>query len=149
MPKKKEKENNNKKQIILIIVSIIALIGTILFIIMTVKGKKEPEEFKIDGIDIIKNKEIVKDTKVDSLDITDQILYNKDGISTFNGVINNNTNEDFYVKNLYVVFTTNKEEEKLLILTDTTIKANDIRIIDVSFDKDMLDITKIDYIIEK
>lgn len=152
MPKKKEKETNtnDNKRIVLIVIAVIAFIGAIIFAIMTInKSNKKAEEFKIDGIDIIKNKDILKDTKVDTLDITNQVLYNKNDSSSFSAIINNNNDTDYYIKELYVVFNIGEEKKKILVTRDTTIKANDKKVIDISFDSDMLNVTKIDYMIEK
>ena len=97
MTKKNNKEINIKK-IILISIIVIAFIVSIVFIFLTVNTKKENKEFKINGIEVTKNKDILKDTKIEDLDITNQILYNRDNQSTFSAIIINNTENDCNIK---------------------------------------------------
>lgn len=150
MPKKKkeEKETNNKQKVLLI-VSIICIIGVILCVILILNNKNKTEEFKIDGLDIVEKEDLLKDTNVDTLLVTDQVLYKQEGTYKFSAIVNNKTDSDYYVKNLYVTFTVNNTEKKILVAKDTNIKANDIKTINISFDNVMKDVTKIEYSIEK
>ena len=122
---KNDKMTKNKKQIILITISVIAIIGTIIFGIKIIKDKPKNEEFKIDGIDIIKKDNLLKDTKVDSLDITNQVLYNINEMTTYSAIIENNTDSDFYVKELYINLNIGEEEKKILIVKNETVKSKD------------------------
>lgn len=146
---KKKTESTDKKRIILIAVAIIAFIGSIVFIILTINRDDKEEEFKIEGIDFTENENILKDTKVDTLDITNQILYNKNEISTFSAIIKNNNDTDYIIKELYAIFSINKETKKVLVAKNMTIKSQDEQIINISFDQDMLKTTKIEYELDK
>ena len=148
MPKKKT-ESIDKKRVILIAVAIIAFIGSIVFIILTINREDKQEEFKIEGIDFTKNENILKDTKVDTLDITNQILYNKNEVSTFSAIIKNNNNTDYTIKELYAIFSINKETQKVLVAKNMKIKSQDEQIINITFDQDMLKTTKIEYELAK
>lgn len=146
---KKKIESIDKKRIILIVVAIIAFIGSIVFIILTINRDDKEEEFKIEGIDFTENENILKDTKVDTLDITNQILYNRNEVSTFSAIIKNNNDTDYTIKELYAIFSINKETKKVLVAKNMTIKSQDEQIINISFDQDMLKTTKIEYELDK
>lgn len=150
-PKKNTKKelNIDYKKIILISIIVLAISGTITFLVLTFNNNEEKEEFKIEGIDIASNKDILKDTKVDTLEVTNQVLYNRDNMSNYSAIIKNDNTTDYNIKSLYVVFTVNDETIKMLATEDSTIKANNQKIINISFDKDILSTTKIEFIIEK
>ena len=137
---KKEQKINTKK-IILISIIIIAFIATTIFIILMVNSKENKKEFKIDGIEMTKNNDILKDVKVAELDITNQTLYRRGGESTFNAIIINNTGKDYYIKELYITF----DKKKVLLARNTTLKSGDKKPIEVTFDSNMLNINKIEY----
>lgn len=146
---KKNNEEINRKKILLLSIIVIAFIISIIFIVLTINKNNNKEEFKIEGIEVTKNKDIIKDTKVDILDITNQILYNRNKESIFSGIINNNTEKDLYIKELYIIFKNKQDDQKVLIVKDTTIKNNDKLPFEVSFDTNELNTTKIDYEIIK
>lgn len=150
-PKKNTKKelNIDYKKIILISIIVLAISGTITFLVLTFNNNEEKEEFKIEGIDIASNKDILKDTKVDTLEVTNQVLYNRDNMSNYSAIIKNDNTTDYNIKSLYVVFTVNDEIIKMLATEDSTIKANNQKIINISFDKDILSTTKIEFIMEK
>lgn len=150
-PKKNTKKelNIDYKKIILISIIVLAISGTITFLVLTFNNNEEKEEFKIEGIDIASNKDILKDTKVDTLEVTNQVLYNRDNMSNYSAIIKNDNTTDYNIKSLYVVFTVNDETIKMLATEDSTIKANNQKIINISFDKDILSTTKIEFIMEK
>ena len=150
MKKNTKKELNiDYKKIILISIIVLAISGTITFLVLTFNNNEEKEEFKIEGIDIASNKDILKDTKVDTLEVTNQVLYNRDNMSNYSAIIKNDNTTDYNIKRLYVVFTVNDETIKMLATEDSTIKANNQKIINISFDKDILSTTKIEFIMEK
>ena len=138
----------NLKTIILCVVSVFCIIGAILLIRITFKEKPAEEKYKINGIDVTENESILKDKKVSGLDITKQVLYNDNNITKFNGKIENNTNKDYEIKKLFVIFTNDNIKEKVLLMHDRTLKANDTFPINITFDKDMLNTTKIEYVLE-
>lgn len=149
MKNKKSENDVNYKNIILIVISVCAIFGTVLFIYLTLKDSKKDDEFKIEGIDITPNKDMLKDTKVDTLDITSQVLYNRNDMSIFNAIIVNNNDTDFNIKKLYALFTINGETKKILLTENSVVKAKDKKAINLSFDTDMLSTTKIEYVLEK
>ena len=142
------KKELDKKSIILISVSVLCIVGAILLIILTFNPKKDKSKFKIEGIDITKNEDILKDTKVKNLDVTSQILYNSNNTTVFSATIKNNTEKDYYIGKLYAIFTINSKEEKILLINNTTIKENGVFPINVTFDRDMLSTTNIQYVLE-
>lgn len=150
-PKKNTKKelNIDYKKIILISIIVLAISGTITFLVLTFNNNEEKKEFKIEGIDIASNKDILKDTKVDTLEVTNQVLYNRDNMSNYSAIIKNDNTTDYNIKSLYVVFTVNDETIKMLATEDSTIKANNQKNINISFDKDILSTTKIEFIMEK
>lgn len=132
-----------KNKILIAVSSLIILLSIIAIIFIIKDSKKEPEEFKIDSLDVLDDKELLKDTKYDTLDITNQVLSTRNNISTYNAILENNTESDYKIDSLYVVFTTDKEEIESLALSDTLVKANQSVVINISFDKDISKTTKI------
>ena len=108
----------DKKKII-VIVSLIAIIAaSIITNIYILSNQEKDNEFKIDGITSTENKDILKDTKVGNLDITNITLFNNNGTSVYKAKISNNTNKDININKLYVVFSENEKENKKLALSN-------------------------------
>jgi len=138
----------DKKKIILIICLIVIILASIITNIYLLKNNKEDNELKIDGITTTQNEEILKDTKVDKLDITNVSLLNKDGTSIYKAKVSNNTNEDIKIEKLYVIFYENKTEKKIIGLINITIKANSNTFINISSPDDLTKSTDIKYVLE-
>ena len=142
------KKEINKKTIILVIVSILCIIGSIFLIKLTLKPKETKENFEIEGIDVTKNEDILKDTTIGEFDITKQVLYNSEGVSLFSAIVENNTEKDLKITRLYGIFTINEQEEKLILLDDIEIKKGTTFPINITFDRDVLNTTNIEYVLE-
>ena len=142
------KKEINKKTIILVIVSILCVVGSIFLIKLTLKPKEKEEKFEIEGIEITQNEDLLKDTKVGDFDITNQVLYNTDGVSLFSAIVENNTEKDMKIARLYAIFTINEQEEKLVLLDDIEIKQGTTFPINITFDRDVLNTTNIEYVLE-
>ena len=136
----------NKKKL-LAIGSITVIITSIITIVIMITQNKE-EEFTIEGISLPKNKEILKENSIENLKITDISLLTRDGISTYTATISNNTEEDIKIKTLYVIFYEKEQEYKAIALYDTKIQATKEKYIDITSEKDLSNITKIDYVLE-
>jgi hypothetical protein len=134
------------KKKLLVIIAIITIAIAIGVIIIN-KDNKE-EEFKIDGIDLPTNKEILKDANVDNLKITNISLLTRDGISTYKATILNNTENDIKINILYIIFYENEIEHKAVALYDTEIQTKGEKYINITSDKDLSNITKIEYVLE-
>ena len=142
------KKELNIKTIILIVASILCLVGAYFLIRLTFKQKENDDKFQIDGIEVTKNEELLKDAKADELDITNQFLYNSNDVSVFSATIKNNTENDITIKRLYAVFTINESKEKMVLLVDRKIKTQTAIPISITFDRDVLNTTKIEYVLE-
>lgn len=138
----------DKKKIILIICLIVIILASIITNIYFLKDNKETNELTIDGITTTQNKEILKDTKVDKLDITNISLLNKNGTSVFKAKVSNNTNEDIKIKRLYIIFYENEKENKMPGLINVIIKANSNTFINISSPNDLTKSTDIKYVLE-
>ena len=136
-----------KKNKIILIVSIIVIIGSITLSVLTLT-KKEEEPFTIEGINLPENKEILKDAKVDELDIIDVSLITREDISSYKATVANNTDKDITINNLYVVFHQDEEEIKILALKNATIKSKTSTFISIASEIDLSKATKIEYVIE-
>ena len=134
------------KKKLLVIIAIITIAIAIGVIIIN-KDNKE-EDFKIDGIDLPTNKEILKDANVDNLKITNISLLTRDGISTYKATILNNTENDIKINILYIIFYENEIEHKAVALYDTEIQTKGEKYINITSDKDLSNITKIEYVLE-
>ena len=137
----------NKKKI-LMISSIVVIIISIIAIIIIMFNKNKEEKFIIDGISLPQNKEVLKEGFVENLKISDVSLLTRDGISTYKAMISNDTEEDIDIKNLYVVFYEKNIEYKAIALYDTQIQAKKGKYIDITSDKELSNVTKIEYVLE-
>ena len=138
----------DKKKIIVIISLVVIILASIITNIYILSNKEKEEGFKIDGITETQNKEILKDTKVNNLDITNVSLLNNEGTSIYQAKISNNTNEDITIDKLYIVFIENEKENKLLGLSNSKIKANGSTYINLSSIDDLTKSTNIKYVVE-
>lgn len=138
----------DKKKIIVIISLIVIIIASIITNIYVLSSKEPEEKFKIDGITETQNEEILKDAKINNLDITNVSLLNNDGTSVYRAKISNNTNEDITIDKLYVVFIENENEISMLGLSSSKIKANGSTYINISSLDDLTKSTNIKYVIE-
>ena len=138
----------DKKKIILIICLIVIILASIITNIYFLKDNKETNELTIDGITTTQNKEILKDTKVDKLDITNIALLNNNNTSVFKAKVSNNTNEDIKIKRLYIIFYENEKENKMPGLINVIIKANSNTFINISSPNDLTKSTDIKYVLE-
>ena len=138
----------DKKRIIVIVSLIAIIVASIITNIYILSNQDKDDEFKIDGITSTENKDILKDSKVGNLDITDITLFNKNGTSVYKAKISNNTNEDINIDKLYIIFHENETENKKLALSSAMIKANSSTFINISSVQDLTKSTDIKYILE-
>ena len=136
----------NKK--LMVIGSIFIILLSIIAIIFILTNNEEEEEFKIDGIDLVENKEVLKDTTVKELKITDASLYIIEGRTKYSATITNTKDTEINITNLYVTFHVGDIENKILALSDVTLKADEDTIINITSENDYSKITKITYSIE-
>lgn len=136
----------NKKKLLMIGSIIVIIISIIVIIIMLNKNQKE--KFTIDGISLPQNKEVLKESSVENLKISDVSLLTRNGTSTYKATISNDTEEDIDIKILYVVFYEKNVEYRAIALYDTQILATKEKYIDITSDKDLSNITKIEYVLE-
>ena len=142
------KKELDKKSIILIAVSLLCIVGAIILTKLTLTPKEDDYKFQIDGVDVTENNDILEDIKVAGLDVTNQILYNKNNVTVYSAIIKNNTETDYTINKLYVVFTINDKEEKKLIINNSKIKKSGVFPVNIVFDRDVLSTTNIQYVIE-
>jgi len=138
----------DKKKIIVIVSLIAIIVASVITNIYILSNQDKEDEFKIDGITGVENKDILKDSKVGNLDITDITLFNNNGTSVYKAKISNNTNEDISIDKLYVVFYENKTENKKTALLNAMIKANGETYINISSKEDLTKSTDIKYVLE-
>lgn len=136
------------KKKLLTIGSIIVIIVSIIAIIVLVVNKDKEEEFTIDGINLPTNKEILKESTIDNLKITDISLLTRDGISTYKATVTNESDEDIDINALYVIFYEGDTENKTLALYDTKISSKEEKYINITSELDLTNTTKIEYVLE-
>lgn len=144
--KNEGKKSFNKQKLIIIIAPLI-IIACIIFSVKTIMNstKKEEDPFKIEGLDVVENDKLLKDISTSDLKITKQSIINSDGISTYYATIVNTKSSDYHINYLYAIFTVDDKEIKSLVSYNTTLKGNEERLINISFDKDISKATKIEY----
>ena len=136
---------SKKTLLIICLVFIILLsIGTSIYILI---NKKEKSEFKVDGIETVQNENILNDTTVENLQITNASLLTRDGISTYSAEVNNLTENDITIDKLYVTFYEGDIENKILALFNASIKANGKAYINITSENDLSNTDKITYTI--
>ena len=124
---------------------ILFIIGLVLIVILWIiainisKKNKEPEP-----VDTL-NEEILKDTTVDGLHITNQAVITRDGISTYTANITNETSETKYIDEFYITFTVDGKEISALAIKDTNITSNQTLPISLMYDEDISKATKVEY----
>lgn len=137
----------DKKKII-IIGSIVAVLLSIAVIIYVTTKTPNNEEYTIDGIDLPKNKEILNDTTVDNLKITDISLLTRNGVSTFKATVSNETAEDIIINKLYVVFYEGEKENKIPAIANATLSPGEKTYINITSESNLSNTSKIEYILE-
>ena len=128
----------DKKKLLFIIGIILIVILGIIAINMSKKSKE------LEVIDEL-NENILKDTIIDNISITDQSVITRDGLSTFMANVTNKGNDTIHVDNLYIVFTIDGEEIEALAISNSDIDSNQIVPINLVFDRDISKATKVDY----
>jgi len=144
--KNKKKENTKKQNTILVISIIVIIICAIISITTIIKSNnnEQPEKNDSDAV----HKEILKDTTVGNLAITNAKLTVNSEVSNFTAVVTNNTNTDYHIGTLYVTFTNNDNASKIPALQDITLKPGEYEMITLSLDSDVSETTIIDYTLE-
>lgn len=89
-------------------------------------------------IKVNQNELIIKEQVVNNLTLSDITLYYEKGLSTFNVKIKNNTENNITISNFNVTF---KNKNGTII---TTLKANDINLIETNTTKDISIVSDID-----
>jgi hypothetical protein len=124
---------------------ILFIIGLVLIVILGIiainisKKNKEPEP-----VDTL-NENILKDTTVDGLHITNQAVITRDGISTYTANITNETSETKYIDEFYITFTVDGKKISALAIKDTNITSNQTLPISLMYDEDISKATKVEY----
>ena len=136
----------NKK--ILIIASIIAILLSIGVVIYAVTKPKKEYEFTIDNMTLPTSKDIIKDTQIGGLKITNIAIITSDGMSTFNATVVNEKKENIIINRLYIIFYEGDIEYPKLALYDTHISAGKEAYINITSETDLTNITNIEYILE-
>lgn len=135
----------NKNKIIIICLSLIILasIVTSIYLLANPKTNNSNNEDDIINID---NHDVLKDTKYEELDITNQTITIKNNSSNYLAVIKNNTSNDYKINNLYIIFHQGKSTKEILVLKDTKIPSSGTRTIDLTINSSLSKVTKIEYI---
>lgn len=145
MPINNEGGSMNKNKIIIICLSLIILasIVTSIYLLANPKTNNSNNEDDIINID---NHDVLKDTKYEELDITNQTITVKNNSSNYLAVIKNNTSNDYKINNLYIIFHQGKSTKEILVLKDTKIPSSGTRTIDLTINSSLSKVTKIEYI---
>ncbi len=145
MPINNEGGSMNKNKIIIICLSLIILasIVTSIYLLANPKTNNSNNEDDIINID---NHDVLKDTKYEELDITNQTITVKNNSSNYLAVIKNNTSNDYKINNLYIIFHQGKSTKEILVLKDAKIPSSGTRTIDLTINSSLSKVTKIEYI---
>ncbi len=145
--KKNSKKESSTKQNIILVLLVLVILLCVFFSIKTIVKSKKTDEPIVNDSDAI-HKEVLNDTKVGNLTITNARLTVNEGVTTFSAHVNNETDSDQHFNVLYVTFTNGNVTRKIPVLSDVTIKPNEHETISLILDNDVSDTTKIDYDIQ-
>lgn len=138
-----------KKKIIIVFLVLIIL-GSILININLLSNKeKEEEKNQIEGIELVEDKNVLKDSKIENLDITDISIVTRDEISTYNASITNNTDDEIKFDKLYAVFHEDETTNEIIIASDFTLEPNESKSISIESEINLSKTTKIEYVVKK
>ena len=138
----------DKKKVTLIVSILVIVLSVALSILIMTNKEEEKTSNTIEGITIPETKDILKDSTVENLKITNVSLLTREGKSTYKAEVVNETNEDISIDSLYVIFYEGENIKKIPALKYSKVKANDKTYISISLETDMSKTTKIEYIIE-
>ena len=137
------------KKKVTVVVSILVIILSVVLSILIITNKKEEEPSnQIDGITLPETKDLLKDTTVENLKITNISLLTRDGKSTYKAQVVNDTDEDIEIDSLYVIFYEGENQKKIPALKYSKIAANNKTYISISSESDLSKTEKIEYVIE-
>ena len=91
-----------KNKILVTVCLIIIIAASIITNIYILSNKEEPDNTENNSIQTVENKDILKDTKIENLDITNISIINRDNISTYNAKITNEHIIKTIVKTLFI-----------------------------------------------
>lgn len=137
-----------KNKVLVIICLIIIIVASIITNIYILSNKEETENTENNGIKTVENKELLEDTKIENLDLTNISIITRDNISTYNAKITNNTSNEIIIDKLYVIFYENEIENKILASSNLKLEPNTNKTINIISETDLTKITKIEYVIE-
>lgn len=136
------------KKKILVIGSILIILVSIGVSIYLIINKDTEPEYTIDGIGLPSQKDILKDTKVKNLDITNISIMTRENTSNYTATISNNTDKSIDINQLEIVFYKNNIKYTNIVLYSTTIGAGQEQQINLTTEEDLTNITKIEYVLE-
>lgn len=141
-----------KKKIFVVIISIIIILLGILICVSCSNKKVEKENNdKETKVVVNKEKDIVKDQKVDGLDMKNTSLVITDGISKLETEVINNTGSDYELKEFTIII--KDSEDKTIIelpgYVGEVIKNGETKKINSSVDIDLSNAKKVEYSVKK
>ena len=135
----------DKKRKILFIIGIALII--VLGIIAIVIGKSNSDNIQDfqDESENTPSEDVLKDIKIADVTITNQSIITREGMSTYMANIVNESDDVNHIDELYAVFTLNGESMTTLVINNTSIKADDSLPVSIEFDRNLSEVTKIEY----
>lgn len=131
-----------KNQTLKIAFCLIIIVACLIFSVHTIVKSK-----KGNNVELTEN-EVLKDATVGDLTFTKGEIYTSDGTSNFRVIVTNKGDKEFRINKLFVSFTVDGSTQKIQSLSDTTLKANESKVIKIVLDSDVSEATKIEYIVE-
>lgn len=131
-----------KNQTLKIAFCLIIIAACVIFSVYTIAKSK-----KGNNVELTEN-EVLKDATVGDLTFTKGEIYTSDGTSNFRVIVTNKGDKEFHINKLFVSFTVDGSTQKIQSLSDTTLKANESKVIKIVLDSDVSEATKIEYIVE-
>ena len=140
--------NEKKKKQIFIIAGCVAIILLCVFVsVKTIVGANKENPLNNNDSNVV-HPEVLKTVKVGDVTVRDVTISVNNGISNYFAAAINNTKKTVKFKHLYVEFFVGSDVHKISGLDDITLEPGEKKYIDITFDTDIAEVTKINYEIE-
>lgn len=137
----------DKKKIILLVISAVVIIGLVIFLIGIKNNEVTPDE-KIDGVEIVKAEELIKEQVIDNLKFSNISLIIMNGESNFYATVTNQSPVDYQINNLYINFLGDNLDHKALALSNLSLAPGASTEIRLMIDTDLTNAKSVKYLLE-
>ena len=137
----------DKKTILKAIICIAIIVLCTVVSVKTIIKSKGEDNNKGNGNNT-NQQEIFKDSTVGDISISSIKVNANDETSNYRAIVSNKSDQEYHIETLTIAITTDGYTQKIPALNNITLKANESKVINITFDYDITKATKIEYIIK-